>query len=160
MQYRIGIGYDIHRLVKGRKLILGGVHIPFYKGLLGYSDGDVLLHAICDALLGAVGEGDLGEYFPDTDPRYKGINSLIMLQKVSAFVSKRQFRINNIDTVIIAEAPRLGPFKSKIASKINQTLKLVNVNVNIKAKTNEGLGPIGKGQAISAYAVALLARKD
>jgi len=160
MQYRIGIGYDIHRLVKGRKLILGGVHIPFYKGLLGYSDGDVLLHAICDALLGASGTGDLGEYFPDTDPHYKGINSLELLKKVLALINKRKFNVNNVDTIIIAEAPILSPFKSKISGKIAKALKSDKINVNIKAKTNEGLGPIGKGEAISAYAVALLTRKD
>jgi 2-C-methyl-D-erythritol 2,4-cyclodiphosphate synthase len=156
MSYRIGIGYDIHRLVEGRKLFIGGVEIPYIKGLLGHSDGDVLLHAICDAILGALGQGDIGELFPDSDPKYDGISSVELLKEVNVLVKKKGFLVGNIDTVVIAERPILLPFKKPIQKKIAQVLSIREENVNIKAKTNEGLDEIGKGEAIAAYAVAII----
>ena len=156
MSHRIGIGYDIHRLVEGRKLFIGGVEIPYVKGLLGHSDGDVLLHAICDAFLGALGQGDIGELFPDSDPKYHGISSVELLKEVNALVKKKGFLVGNIDTVVIAEEPILLPFKKPIQKKIAQVLSIREENVNIKAKTNEGLDEIGEGEAIAAYAVAII----
>jgi len=156
MSYRIGIGYDIHRLVEGRKLFIGGVEIPYIKGLLGHSDGDVLLHAICDALLGALAQGDIGELFPDSDPQYQEISSIELLKEVNALVKKKGFLAGNIDTVVIAEQPILLPFKKPIQKKIAQVLSIKEENVNIKAKTNEGLDEVGKGEAIAAYAVAII----
>jgi len=158
MPYRIGIGYDIHRLVDGRKLFIGGVEIPYIKGLLGHSDGDVLLHAICDAFLGAIGEGDIGEHFPDTDPKYHGISSVELLKIVIDLVKGQGYEVRNIDTVVIAQEPVLSPFKKLIQKKISQVLKVKEDCVNIKAKTNEGLGEIGQKQAIACYAVACLSR--
>ena len=156
MPHRIGIGYDIHRLVEGRKLFIGGMEIPYVKGLLGHSDGDVLLHAICDAFLGALGQGDIGELFPDSDPKYHGISSVELLKEVNALVKKKGFLVGNIDTVVIAEEPILLPFKKPIQKKIAQVLSIREENVNIKAKTNEGLDEIGEGEAIAAYAVAII----
>jgi len=156
MSYRIGIGYDIHRLVEGRKLFIGGVEIPYIKGLLGHSDGDVLLHAICDALLGALAQGDIGELFPEADPKYQGISSIELLKEVNALVKKKGFLAGNIDTVVIAEQPILSPFKKPIQKKIAQVMSIKEESVNIKAKTNEGLDEIGKGEAIAAYAVAII----
>lgn len=154
---KVGMGYDIHRLVKGRKLFLGGVKIPFPKGLAGHSDADVLLHAICDALLGAIGQGDIGEHFPNTDRRYRGISSIILLEKVYAFVKKRGFRVGNVDTMILAEEPNLKSFKPKMRARIAKALNLKGEEVNIKATTQEGLS-FGK-KAIAAYAVVLLESK-
>jgi 2-C-methyl-D-erythritol 2,4-cyclodiphosphate synthase len=154
--YKIGIGYDIHRLVEGRKLFIGGVEIPFVKGLLGHSDGDVLLHAICDALLGALAEGDIGEHFPDTDPQYHGISSIELLKKVYALVKEKGFTITNLDTVIIAQEPILAPFKKQIQSKISQVLEIREDSVNVKAKTNEGLGELGRKEAIACYSVVMI----
>lgn len=159
MNYRIGIGYDIHRLVEGRKLVLGGVEIPYVKGLLGHSDGDALLHAVCDALLGAIGEADIGEHFPDTDPKYHDISSVELLKIVADLVKKQDYRISNIDTVVIAQEPVLSPFKKQIQEKIAGVLKIKENCVNIKAKTNEGLGEIGQKQAIACYALATLSRE-
>ncbi len=159
MSYRVGIGYDIHRLVEGRKLFIGGIEIPYVKGLLGHSDGDVLLHAICDALLGAVAEGDIGQHFPDTDHKYQDISSLELLKTVDDLIKKKDFKINNIDTVIIAQEPILTPFKKQMQEKITQTLKVKEGCVNIKAKTSEGLGGIGRKEAIAAYAVAIIKPK-
>jgi len=156
---RVGIGYDIHKLVKGRRLVLGGVEILFAKGLLGHSDADVLLHAICDALLGAIGEGDIGEYFPDTDPKYKDIDSSRLLEKVVGLVETKGYTINNIDSIVIAQEPKLGQHKEKIRETISGILKIDGARVNIKAKTNEGLGDIGKARAIAAYAVATVNKK-
>ena len=153
---RIGIGYDIHRLVDERKLFLGGVEIPYIKGLLGHSDADVLLHAVCDALLGAIGYGDIGKLFPEHDPAYDGISSVELLKKVSKLVKEKGYSIVNIDTVIIADEPHLEPFKEKITANISDTLGLTKDSVNIKATTNEGMGDIGKKEAIAAYAVTLL----
>lgn len=156
MNYRIGIGYDSHRLVPGRKLVLGGVEVPFNKGLLGHSDADALLHAVCDALLGAAALGDIGEHFPDTDPKYRGISSLKLLKAVSGLLKKKHYQIINIDVVVILEQPKLSGLKDKMRSAICAALGVNKDRVGVKAKTNEGLGDIGKSKAIAAYAVALL----
>lgn len=154
--YRIGIGYDIHRLVEGRRLFLGGVEIPYIKGLLGHSDADSLLHAICDAMLGAAACGDIGEHFPDTDPKYQDISSLELLKITADFLKEKGFTIRNIDAIVIAQEPCLVPFKKLIREKIAQALDLQEDCLNIKAKTNEGLGEIGAKEAIACYAVVLL----
>lgn len=153
---RIGIGYDIHRLRKGRKLILGGTEIPYSKGLLGHSDADVLLHAISDALLGASNLGDIGQHFPDTDPKYKNISSRIILKKVYQLIRKKGYKIENIDSVIIAEEPKLAPYIPQMKKNIAKILEITDEKVSIKAKTNEKLGYLGKKQAIAAQAVVLL----
>jgi 2-C-methyl-D-erythritol 2,4-cyclodiphosphate synthase len=153
---RVGIGYDIHRLIKRRKLILGGVNIPYSKGLLAYSDGDVLLHAIIDALLGASAHKDIGEHFPDAHPAYKDISSIKLLQRIARLLKKEKYSISNIDSVIIAEQPQLSAFKTQMAKNIAQALALSIRQVNVKATTAEGLGPIGRSEAIAAYAVALV----
>ncbi len=153
---RIGIGYDIHRLAAGRKLILGGVAIPYEKGLLGHSDSDVLLHAIIDALLGAAALGDIGQRFPDNDPAYKDISSLILLERTCDLITRAGFTLQQIDSIIIAEHPKLGPYMAQIKAKIGPVLQLPPERIGIKAKTNEGLGPIGEGQAMAAQAVVLL----
>lgn len=156
---RIGIGYDIHRLVEERKLFLGGVEIPYVKGLIGYSDGDVILHAIADALLGALALGDIGQHFPDTDPNYKDIPSREILKKVAQLVADKKYIVNNIDTAIIAEEPKIMPFKDKMVGAIADMLGIDRSKVNIKATTNEGVGAMGRGEAIAAYAVATLVEK-
>ncbi len=156
---RIGCGYDIHRLVSDRKLVLGGVEIPFGKGLLGHSDADVLTHAICDALLGACGEGDIGEHFPDSALDYKNIFSITLLKKTSDIVKKKGFGILNLDATIFAEAPKLSSFKKKMEKNIAEAIIIDYSRVNIKATTTEGLGVIGKGEGIGAMCVALLAEK-
>src|SRR3989338_6807718 len=153
---RIGIGYDIHRLVEDRKLFLGGVEIPYIKGLIGYSDGDVLLHAISDAILGALSLGDIGQHFPDTDPQYKDISSREILKKVMESVRKENYIINNVDIVIIAEEPKIGPFRDDMTEVISKILGIEKNRMNIKATTNEGVGAIGRGDAIAAYAVVTL----
>jgi len=158
MQYRTGIGYDIHRLVVERKLMLGGIEIPYVKGLLGYSDADVVLHAICDAILGAMAEGDIGDHFPPDDPRYANISSEELLKEVNKIVKKNKYKIINIDTTIVAEEPKLGPFKKQMAKKISEILKIKQDSVSVKATTNEGLGPIGTAEAIAAYSVVLLSK--
>ena len=155
----IGIGYDIHRLVEERKLFLGGVEIPYIKGLLGYSDGDVLIHAISDAVLGALALGDIGIHFPNTDPRYKGISSIEILKKVVDMADQKNFRINNVDTVIIAEEPKIYPFRDKMIEVLSGALKIDPGRVNIKATTSEGVGSMGRGEAIAAYAVVTLDQK-
>jgi len=157
---RIGIGYDIHRLVEERKLFLGGVEVPYIKGLLGHSDGDVILHAIADALLGAVALGDIGQYFPNTDPNYKGISSSQIVKKVMQLVSEKKYKVNNVDTVVIAEEPKIMPFKDKMADLISGVLGIDRANVNIKATTNEGVGAMGRGEAIAAYAVVTLIERE
>jgi 2-C-methyl-D-erythritol 2,4-cyclodiphosphate synthase len=159
MNYRVGIGYDIHRLVEGRKLFLGGLEIPHNKGLLGHSDADVLLHAICDALLGASGDGDIGEHFPDTEPKYRDISSTELLKTVDTLLKKKGFCVNNIDAVVVAQEPNLTAFKKRIRDNIAGLLKISKDSVNIKAKTNEGLGETGNKEAISAYAQASLIRE-
>ncbi|MCK4829888.1 2-C-methyl-D-erythritol 2,4-cyclodiphosphate synthase [bacterium] len=157
---RIGIGYDIHRLVEGRKLVLGGVEISHLKGLDGHSDADVALHAVCDALFGALDEEDIGQHFPSTDPAYKDISSIKLLQKVSGIVIQKKFRIENIDIIIIAEEPYLLPFREKMKVKISQALELNKNQVNVKFKTNEGLDSIGKNEAIASYAVVCLEKQS
>ena len=156
MNYRIGIGYDIHRLVSGRKLFLGGVEIPYRLGLLGHSNADVLLHAVCDALLGAAALGDIGGHFPDTEKKYKGVSSVELLRATCRLLERRGFSVANIDTVIIAQEPNLAVFKKKIEGKISEVIEIPGSRVNVKAKTHEGLGEIGKKKAIAAYAVALI----
>lgn len=151
---RVGLGYDVHRLVEGRALILGGVDIPHNKGLLGHSDADVLLHALKDALLGAAGQGDIGRHFPDTDGRYKGISSLILLAQVKKVLDSHGFRVNNIDTTIVAQAPKLAPFIAQMVDNIASTLQIDTSQVNVKATTTEGLGFTGLGEGIAAYAIA------
>lgn len=158
--YKIGVGYDIHRLGEGRKLFVGGVEIPYIKGLLGHSDADALLHAVCDALLGASGLGDIGEHFPDTDPKYAGISSAELLKEVVARVKAKGFSIGNVDTVVIAEEPKLLPYKSKIRRRIAEILGIAEDCVNIKAKTNEGLDEVGAKNALASYAVAILVKGD
>ena len=154
---RVGIGYDLHRLIEGRKLILGGLEIPFKKGLVGHSDADVLTHAICDALLGAIGKGDIGEHFPDEDEQYRGISSMILLDKVKDLVVEQDFKIANIDSIIIADEPNLKVFKPKIKASLAQALGLAEEQVSIKAKTTEGLGfGSGNQEAIAVHAIVLL----
>ena len=157
--YRIGNGYDVHRLIKGRKLILGGVDIPHGLGLDGHSDADVLCHALCDSLLGAAGAGDLGKYFPDTEKKWKGISSLILLEKSGELVAKRGFQISNIDTTIVAQQPKIGPHIESMTTNISETLKIDPTLINIKATTTERLGFAGREEGIAAYAVALLQTK-
>ena len=154
---RVGIGYDIHALKENRKLILGGVVIPFKKGLLGHSDGDVLYHAIVDAVLGAAGEKDLGELFSDQDPRYKNADSLVFVKKAREILKKRRLKIVNIDAVILAEAPKLLDWKEKIKDSVAKAFGVDVVQVGIKAKTNEGFGAVGKNEAIACQAVVSLA---
>jgi 2-C-methyl-D-erythritol 2,4-cyclodiphosphate synthase len=156
LKIKIGIGYDIHRFEENRKLYLGGVEIPFYKGLIGHSDGDVLIHAIIDAILGALGEKDIGQLFPDTDPEYKGISSLKLLEKVIKIVKDKKAKILNIDSVIITEEPKLSPYINSMKRTLSHVLELEESSMGIKAKTNEGLGEIGEGKAIATYAIALI----
>lgn len=160
MKFRVGIGYDIHRLVEGRSLILGAVKIPYIKGLLGHSDADVLIHALCDALLGALALGDIGEHFPDTDPKYQGIDSSLLLKMVKELVAKKKYKINNLDIIVIAQQPTLTPFKQKMKEKICALLSVKADVVNIKAKTNEGLDAVGHLEAIACYATASLIREE
>jgi len=160
MKFRVGIGYDIHRLVEGRSLILGAVKIPYIKGLLGHSDADVLIHALCDALLGALALGDIGEHFPDTDPKYQGIDSSLLLKMVKELVAKKKYKINNLDIIIIAQQPTLTPFKQQMKEKICALLSVKPDVVNIKAKTNEGLDAVGHLEAIACYATASLIREE
>lgn len=154
---RIGTGWDVHKLVKGRKLVLGGVIVPYKKGLEGYSDADVLVHAIIDSLLGAAALGDIGSHFPTGVPKYKGISSLKLLEITAGLLKKKGFRIKNIDSTVIAQEPRLTPYTHLMASTIARTLKLPPSSVNVKAKTADRLGYIGRGEAVSAQAVSLLA---
>jgi 2-C-methyl-D-erythritol 2,4-cyclodiphosphate synthase len=153
---RIGIGYDIHRLVEGRKLILGGVTIPFKKGLLGHSDADVLIHAVCDALLGAAGLGDIGLHFPDTDPKLKGISSMIILSETNNLLKAKGFTVINLDSTIMAEEPKITPFRTTIQKNIARTIEIEPECVNVKATTLETLGMIGKGEGIAALCIALI----
>ena len=153
---RVGIGYDVHRLVARRKLTIGGVKIPFEKGLKGHSDADVLIHAVCDALLGAAGLGDIGMHFPDTDPKYKDVSSIKLLIETFQMVKTKGFSILNIDTIIFAEAPKLSPYRSAMQQNIASAINLEPQRINIKATTTEGLGMIGKGAGIGAMCVAML----
>jgi len=158
-EYRVGIGTDIHRIVEGRRLMLGGVYIPFPAGLLGHSDGDVALHAIIDALLGAAGMGDIGTMFPDTDVQWKDADSKVFLYTVKEQLEKKQWEVVNVDLTIHTEAPKLGPLKGQIRRCIAGLLGMDFACVNVKAKTNEGLGEIGAGEAMAATAVAMLRKK-
>ncbi len=153
---RIGTGYDLHRLEAGRPLILGGVRVPHPKGLSGHSDGDALAHAIIDALLGAAALGNIGRLFPDTDPQYKGADSLGLLAAAAAHVAENGYSIVNVDTTIVAQAPKLDPHLDKMRENLARCLKVPADRVSVKAKTNEGVGPEGRGEAISVQAVALL----
>jgi 2-C-methyl-D-erythritol 2,4-cyclodiphosphate synthase len=156
---RIGTGYDVHRLVEGRKLIVGGVDIPYEKGLLGHSDADVLLHAICDALLGAAGLGDIGKHFPDSAVQYKGISSLLLLAEVYGLLVQKGFRVNNIDATIVAERPKMAAHIPAMVANISSAVKVESSAVNVKATTTEGLGFAGKGEGIAAYAACTIVQK-
>jgi len=155
---RVGQGYDVHRLVSGRDLILGGVKVPHSKGLLGHSDADVLIHAICDACLGAAGLGDIGQHFPDSDPRYQGIDSRKLLRQVRALLEAREWRGENLDSTIVAQAPKLAPHVPQMVANIAADLEIVASQVNVKATTTEKLGFAGREEGIAAYAVVLLSR--
>ncbi len=155
-ELRIGHGYDVHRLVPGRPLILGGVEIPWEKGLLGHSDADVLTHAVMDALCGASKLGDIGKLFPDTDPRYAGISSLELLRQVASLLAEGGWTVVNIDATLLAQAPKVGPFRREMESKLAAALKIPPDRVNVKATTEEGLGFTGDGSGMAAHAVALL----
>jgi len=158
MNVRVGQGFDVHALVAGRPLIIGGVTIPFEKGLLGHSDADVLLHAICDALLGAAALGDIGRHFPDTDPAYQGADSRVLLRETGAKVRAAGWRIGNVDATIVAQAPKMSPHAAQMVSNIAADLGIDTGAVNIKAKTTERLGFTGRGEGIAAEAIALLHR--
>lgn len=155
---RIGIGYDSHRLVKGRRLVIGGVYLPFDRGLLGHSDGDVLIHAIIDAIIGALGEGDIGKHFPDSDPRWKDASSIVMLKHIMALLSERGLEIAWIDSVIITDKPKLSPYIDSMKKAISKA-GIIEDLINIKAKTNEGMGFVGRGEGIVAQAVCLLKQR-
>ena len=159
-QMRIGQGWDVHALVPGRRLIIGGLHIPFHLGLLGHSDADVLLHAIIDAMLGAAGLGDIGTHFPDTDVRWKNADSLVLLAACAALLKEKGWRIQNLDSTVIAQAPKLAPHIPAMREQIAAALALTVTQINIKAKTAEKLGPVGQGQSIEAQAIVLLCSAD
>ena len=156
MSVRCGIGYDLHRLAEGRKLIVGGIELPFEKGPVAHSDGDVLVHALCDALLGAAGLGDIGTHFPDTDPKWKGANSLIFLEHARKLLDEKKFAIEYVDAVVITEKPKLGPHFPKMREALGRALGVPAGKIHLKAKTNEGVDAIGRGEAIAAYVVATL----
>ena len=158
--YRVGMGYDVHKLVTGRKLILGGVEIQHDLGLLGHSDADVLLHAIKDAILGAAALGDIGRHFPDTDEAYKGISSIVLLSKVKDLILKEGYKVNNIDATIAAQQPKIAPYIKDMNENIAQTLKIEASQVNVKATTTEGLGFVGNKEGIAAYAIVSLIKID
>ena len=160
MTIRIGIGYDVHRLVEGRKLIIGGVDVPFEKGLLGHSDADVLVHAVCDALLGAAGLGDIGRHFPDSEPRYGGISSLTLLQEVEGLLAGAGYRVNNIDATIVAEKPKMASYINEMVANIAAAVRVERSAVNVKATTTEGLGFAGRGEGVAAYAVGTIRREE
>lgn len=153
---RIGFGYDIHPLIYGRNLILGGVHIPFERGLQGHSDADVLCHAISDSILGAAALGDIGVYFPDTNPAFKDVSSLGLLGQVCTIIRKFKYQMINIDTTIVAEAPKMTPYREAMVQNIAEALEMSPSCVSVKATTNEHLGPVGRGEAIAVYAVCLI----
>ena len=154
--YRIGYGYDVHRLVSDRLLVIGGVQIPYEKGLLGHSDADVLLHAVMDAMLGAAALGDIGRHFPDSDPQYKGISSLLLLSHTGRLISEVGYKVGNIDATIIAQKPKMAPHIEQMRENIASVLEISKDRINVKATTEEGLGFTGKGEGIAAQAAALL----
>jgi 2-C-methyl-D-erythritol 2,4-cyclodiphosphate synthase len=156
MSTRCGIGYDLHRLVEGRKLIIGGIEVPFEKGPAGHSDGDVVAHAVCDALLGAAGLGDIGKHFPDTDPKWKGANSLLFLEHAQKLLNENKFAIEHIDVVVILERPKLGPHFPNMREALAKSLNVTVEKVHLKAKTNEGVDAVGRGEAIACHVVATL----
>lgn len=153
---RVGFGYDVHRLVKGRPLVLGGVVVPFHMGLLGHSDADVLLHAVCDALLGAAALGDIGRHFPDSDEAFRGIASTELLARTAALVAEKGFRVNNVDATLIAEAPKIAPHREAMRANIAKILGILPDQVNVKATTTEELGFVGKGEGMAAHCVATI----
>ena len=159
MDIRIGHGYDVHRIVPGRPLVLGGVEIPWDRGLLGHSDADVLVHAVMDALCGAANLGDIGALFPDSDPRYAGISSLKLLAEVGRLVAEKGYAIGNIDATLIAQAPKVGPYKREMAARMAEALGLDADQVSVKATTEEGLGFTGTGEGMAAHAVLFLEKK-
>src|ERR1700676_2068041 len=159
MSVRCGIGYDLHRLEAGRKLIVGGIEVPFAKGAVGHSDGDVLAHALCDAVLGAAGLGDIGTHFPDTDPKWKGANSLLFLEHARTLLDENHCAIEHIDAGVITEKPKLGPHFPKMREALAKSLGVSYEKIHLKAKTNEGVDAIGRGEAIAAYVVATLTSK-
>jgi 2-C-methyl-D-erythritol 2,4-cyclodiphosphate synthase len=159
MNQKVGLGYDIHAFAEGRKLFLGGIEIPYERGLDGHSDADVLLHAICDALLGAVGKGDIGEHFPNTDPAYKDISSLELLNQVNLIVFQQGYNIGNIDAVIIAEEPNIKNYKNQMCEIISKKLSISRDSINIKATTQEKLGSLGNKEGIAAHAIALVVKE-
>jgi 2-C-methyl-D-erythritol 2,4-cyclodiphosphate synthase len=154
--YRVGIGFDAHRFSRGRKLIIGGVEILFELGLEGHSDADVLTHAICDAVLGAIGEGDIGAHFPDSDPRYKGISSLTLLEKVLELSNSKGFKVENIDSVVVCERPKLAAYVPQIKKKLASVTEVPEESLGIKATTTDGMGFTGRDEGIAAYAVVLM----
>jgi 2-C-methyl-D-erythritol 2,4-cyclodiphosphate synthase len=153
---RCGIGYDLHRLTEGRPLMIGGVHVPFDKGSVGHSDGDVLAHALCDALLGASGLGDIGTHFPDSDPKWKGANSLMFLEHTRKLLDEKKLRINHLDAIVILERPKLGPHFPKMREALAQSLGIRPDQINLKAKTNEAVDAVGRGEAIACHTIATL----
>ncbi len=157
---RIGQGFDVHQLVEGRELIIGGVTIPYEKGLMGHSDADVLLHAVCDALLGAAALGDIGRHFSDTDPRYKNIDSRVLLREVHRLLEKSGYKVSNVDATIIAQSPKMAPYIPTMIANIAQDLQMPALDINVKAKTAEHLGPVGRGEGIEAEVVCLIATTD
>lgn len=158
MTFRVGYGFDAHRLAPGRPLLLGGVTVPFDRGLEGHSDGDCLLHALCDALLGAAGAGDMGRHFPSSEPRFKGVASLELLAATARLVHERGFSVENVDATVIAQAPVLGPHLESMQLAIGRVLGVPHEAVSVKAKSSDGLGAVGRGEGIAATAVALLRR--
>lgn len=157
---RVGFGYDVHRFIQGRALIMGGLDIPFDRGLQGHSDADVLTHAIMDGILGALAEGDIGTHFPDNDPAYKDIESLVILERVVELMKNRGFRINNLDNTIVAEEPKFAPHIPAMKENLSRVLGMDSSRINIKATTNEGMGFCGRGEGIAAYSIVSLIRDD
>ena len=153
---RCGIGYDLHRLAEGRPLMIGGVHVPFDKGPVGHSDGDVLAHALCDALLGAGGLGDIGTHFPDSDPKWKGANSLLFLEHTRKLLDDRKLRINHLDAIVVLERPKLGPHFPAMREALAKSLGIRTDQINLKAKTNESVDAVGRGEAIACHTIATL----
>ncbi len=156
---RVGLGYDIHRLIPGRKFVLGGVEIPFEKGPLGHSDGDCLFHAVADALLGAAGLGDIGQHFPDTDPRWKGADSSLFLRETAALLEKQKMKVENIDANLQLEEPKLAPYLGRMIENISKFLDVAPDRINLKAKRGEGLDAVGRGEAVAAQVIVLLSSK-
>jgi 2-C-methyl-D-erythritol 2,4-cyclodiphosphate synthase len=156
MSFRCGIGYDLHRLAEARKLIIGGIEVPFDKGPVGHSDGDVVAHALCDALLGAAGLGDIGTHFPDTDAKWKGANSLLFLEHARQLLKERSLKIEHVDVVVILEGPKLGPHFPKMREALAKSLSVPTDKIHLKAKTNEGVDAVGRGEAIACHVVATL----